>query len=260
MRVCVGRFLQDGASDTSASFLDAHQFDVDGDLAWFHAKRLVESGDDDTIDAGTTSPASSSSSGSGSASSGAWSVATHSSPVYWAPSPATSSPARSPSPSPSSSSTTSVKARGKGVKRGPQQRRGGAVQERLQFDRSDRISGGGCKRMCRVVGSDSGNDSEGSVGVGAGAAVVRYCGTSYRPDRLKWQAQVTVKGMKKKVSLGEYHSPEVAAAAFNYGRSLLIEAGRIVKMQPNAGIPALSADDTERVFGLVQRWLTTVDQ
>ena len=83
----------------------------------------------------------------------------------------------------------------------------------------------------------------------------RFNGTSFRAKRRKWQAQVTVKGFSKKVSLGDYADKHVAAAAFNLGRTLLTQLGYRVKLAVNDGVPPLSDAVAARVRGLVQRWL-----
>ena len=99
-----------------------------------------------------------------------------------------------------------------------------------------------------------------AVGAAVGAWCVqpkRFRGTSYRQNRTKWQAQATAQGYSKKVSLGEYADPVVAAAAFNAGRQMLVARGYKVKMMPNEGVPELSGADLTRVHGLVERWVSS---
>ena len=59
-------------------------------------------------------------------------------------------------------------------------------------------------------------------------------GVSFRADRACFQAQVNVSGYQRKLSLGEFKDPRLAAAAFNLGVALVTaETGFSVRLRPN---------------------------
>ena len=75
-------------------------------------------------------------------------------------------------------------------------------------------------------------DSPGDGGQSPG----RYNGVAYRPRRNKWAAQVTARNIPQKLFIGEFHSAQTAAAAFNYCVTILERNGFRVKLSKNDGL------------------------
>jgi len=140
---------------------------------------------------------------------------------------------------------------------------------------SDDCSAAGMKRLHTHSDSDSESDSgdaslfsvaarsAGGAGFARSAdghvvTAVHYKGTSYRESRCKWQVQVTVRGYKKKATMGEFRSAEEAGSAFNYGRHWLLSHGFDVALTANEGLPEASPAVRARVDGLLSRWMASL--
>ena len=87
---------------------------------------------------------------------------------------------------------------------------------------------------------------------------MHYNGTSYDEKPRTWKVQVTVRGYKKKATMGEYESAEEAGSAFNYGRQWLLSHGFDVALTANEGLPEASSAVRARVDGLLSRWMESL--
>ena len=82
-----------------------------------------------------------------------------------------------------------------------------------------------------------------------------YGGISYRQSRDRYQAQITVRGIAKKLALGELRNCAVAAAAVNHARAMVLSVGRRVKLAANEGVPRLTGANLAVVSRKVLAWL-----